>query len=515
MNQDIERTEELLKYANKKGSKKKLIVIVAILAVLAVGGGLFAGLKIHNNSQITEKLNKADALLKEGDYKAALTAYEDVIEIDENNAAAYEGAGDSHRGLGKPKEALVNYEESIKKDKKRKSPYPKAIRTATELGDDKKAEKLVKDMNKNVEGAEKVTVEQMIMGCTPANMQSGGTVCESTEGLFIANKPNKGDISLIDNDGKEKKVFTYGDLGKNQYLGRLNYWDGWIYYAVIEYFDDIDGDSTSATMRRVKIDGSSDMELACDMIVNPGNIAIIKGKIYYTQWPFMGDSTLNRCDINGENVEELTAINGDFICIDGNNIYYSRSGGAESPLDSIYNYNIGSGESMEVKANEYFNLLGGQDNKLYGFGGAAGGTMDIKALDLSDNSIKKVGETLYVDNANLCESKIYWMSYREYLSYGETDNSDKDFLEVRETGLTGDEGKTVKIKLNKSEVFKDDNPENAYGVLISDLCVVNDKLYYTLHREMSDEKADGLELTITPVFGCINLDGTENELYGY
>ena len=76
MNEELERTEELLASAGRKNNRKKLVAVIIAAAVFAAGVGVFAGIKIHNSSQLKEYLKTAEVNLEEGRYKEAIASYD-------------------------------------------------------------------------------------------------------------------------------------------------------------------------------------------------------------------------------------------------------------------------------------------------------------------------------------------------------------------------------------------------------------------------------------------------------
>lgn len=150
MNQDIERTEELLSETTNKSKKKKLIIVAVLAGVLAIAAGVYAGININGEKQIDEYLKIAQAELREGDYKQAVKSFGKAIEIDGNNSEAYEGRADAYVGLKQPGKAIPDYHKAIENDKKSNDLYEKGVQTSIQANNENEANAFLDEMAENL-----------------------------------------------------------------------------------------------------------------------------------------------------------------------------------------------------------------------------------------------------------------------------------------------------------------------------------------------------------------------------
>lgn len=237
MNQDLERTEELLGKSGKKAKKKTGIIIIAIAAIIAAGIGVFIGVSGSNSNQVNEKLKIADKLLLEGKYEQAITAYNEVIKIDDKNAKAYEGLGDSYTKSNQYKKAVKPYKEAVKnaegKDKDKVA--DKVVTTAINNNDEKTAKEVLELRNKDKSDKEKKKLDDY-MEDRKAYQNVLNTLYdenkfeidgETITPFFYDNEFKSGELDFsenrfamadIDNDGKNELIFE-ANTAMSNYVG--------------------------------------------------------------------------------------------------------------------------------------------------------------------------------------------------------------------------------------------------------------------------------------------------------
>ncbi len=237
MNQDLERTEKLLGKSGKKAKKKTGIIIIAIAAIIAAGIGVFIGVSGSSSNQVNEKLKIADKLLLEGKYEQAITAYNEVIEIDDKNAKAYEGLGDSYTKSNQYKKAVKPYKEAVKnaegKDKDKVA--DKVVTTAINNNDEKTAKEVLELRNKDKSDKEKKKLDdymedrkayQNVLN-TLYDENKFETDGETITPFFYDNEFKSGELDFsenrfamadIDNDGKNELIFE-ANTAMSNYTG--------------------------------------------------------------------------------------------------------------------------------------------------------------------------------------------------------------------------------------------------------------------------------------------------------
>lgn len=154
MNQELERTEELMQAASGKSKKKKIIIIAVIAGVIAAGIGVFAGINIHNSNQCKAQLKIAQTNFKEGKYDEAIAAYTKAIELDDSNADAYEGRADAYVKTGKSEKAVPDYHKAIEHNKGKADLYRKGVKASLASSNIIEADKFLKAMDENIGEAE-------------------------------------------------------------------------------------------------------------------------------------------------------------------------------------------------------------------------------------------------------------------------------------------------------------------------------------------------------------------------
>ena len=532
INHELERTEELMVVSRSKNSKKKTIIIITTIAIIAAGAGIFAGLKIYTNSQIKSALNSAQKKIAESDYDAAIAAYDKVLEIDDSNSSAYEGRGDAYQALGKPQKALADYVSAKENDKGKKSPYVKAIRTAAVLKEDKKSNELVKEMRKNVEGMESATVGSVLMGCTPENLAADGIVCETEDGVYIANKPKNGDISFVDNDGKEKHIFTYKkdkdvEVNGPAEIYGINVMNGWVYYrATIGK----KGEDETSIIRKVRIDGNDDTSI--DNTYNVYGTLVIGDKLFYTYYE-RGTQANVLCvrDIKGHGFEKIDEVEG-AITSNGEKLFYMSAESDpedEEGFGSIYSlkeYDLKTKEINEVEEYptekyQYCKIIYSDNAVFYNINENIY-RYDLKTRDI--DGIMQFEKDEYI-NMSVCKDKLYYyetdfnddMSGQKLTKEG-TYSSYINVFDLVQKREVPDEN--LELSLTGKELNMRDEEENSDEfhdiVWLSNICCVKDRMYYSIDRQVGDyrdlEKA--FELS-KGMFGNMDMKGEDNQLYGY
>ena len=220
MQQEFERTEELLTASRKKKTKKKLLIIVIVAAIAAAAAGVFAGIRIHNDDQVKEQLKIAQASLREGDYSQAIVSFDKVIEMDDTNAAAYEGKGDAYARKGDYGESVRSYRKAIDKDKENKDIYRKADNSAVRGNDKKAAEEIISEMHDNIPGTKDTNIDnylearkayQKILNTIMDNnrlVTSNSRIDDLLEAEWGDPEENEFAVTDVDGDGEEELLFN-------------------------------------------------------------------------------------------------------------------------------------------------------------------------------------------------------------------------------------------------------------------------------------------------------------------
>ena len=98
---------------NSLVKKKKIIRIVAAIAIVLLS--VVGGIGIYNTPEniISRQLNLGYKCLADGDYEAAALAFEKAIEIDEKNMEAYMGGIESYINIGDEELLLAFYDRAL------------------------------------------------------------------------------------------------------------------------------------------------------------------------------------------------------------------------------------------------------------------------------------------------------------------------------------------------------------------------------------------------------------------
>lgn len=97
--------------------KGVIIAIAAVVGVLLIAGGAFGFLNFQKINAINSGLKNGEDLLSVQNYSEALVAFDGVLKLDPNNAAAIFGKAKAYTGMGNYKMANAFFEEAILKEK--------------------------------------------------------------------------------------------------------------------------------------------------------------------------------------------------------------------------------------------------------------------------------------------------------------------------------------------------------------------------------------------------------------
>ncbi len=529
MNYDYEKTEELLRYKRDKKNKKRLIIGIVILGLAVCAVGIIVGINIHKSNQANEQIKIAEKYMMEGDYQSAITAYDEVLKIDNKHADAYEGKGDAYMKLDNPKKATESFVQAIDNGNDGEETYDKAVDAAEEAGDKKTADRLIKERNEKYKNKNKDKKNPNgNLGSTPENITAGGIVCQVGEDLYVANKPRRGCITKIDKKGKERIVFEYPDISGTEYIARLNVWDGWIYYALLDFNEE---GATAGTLRKVKLSGNDDKEIKGVELYEPKSLVVIKDKLYYDSAGIDGFGYFAKADLDGTRQEKheeyaySAGSNGGFTT-DGEYIYYiSWEDDEEYDVNGKYKvmrYNI-----KNAKVNEIYLMCAGQmikkDDAIYGIEHFNGAPDSLVRVDLDDKKGDSLEEDFfenYINSFNLYDDEIWFASdklgeYGEEEYYDSYSNYDVKFYVIDAKDGKHIEAKDFTCSFTPEEIGLNDIdvPDEYKYLSLDHFCIINDKIYYQLTRNAIDP--DEGEQYVAPIFGRMNIDGTDNEIYGY
>lgn len=101
-----------------KHPSKKIIMIssIAVLGLIIVVGSVFAFISFQKINAINNGIRNGEALLAAANYTEALTAFDDVLKIDSNNADAILGKAKAYTGLANYTMARTFYEDALLKE---------------------------------------------------------------------------------------------------------------------------------------------------------------------------------------------------------------------------------------------------------------------------------------------------------------------------------------------------------------------------------------------------------------
>lgn len=96
--------------STKSFASMKKIIIIAIVAVILIGGGIFAAVTLFGGASVSvgvaDMLQLADRYLTEMNYEQAVIEFQRVIEIEPNMVEAYLGLAEAYVALGEKDKAV-------------------------------------------------------------------------------------------------------------------------------------------------------------------------------------------------------------------------------------------------------------------------------------------------------------------------------------------------------------------------------------------------------------------------
>lgn len=99
------------------GARVAIIIGVCILGLALIGGGIFGFFSFQKSNAINVSLKNGNTFLTEEKFQEALTEFEKVLALDENNGEALLGKAKAATGLGDYQTARTFYEEALKHEK--------------------------------------------------------------------------------------------------------------------------------------------------------------------------------------------------------------------------------------------------------------------------------------------------------------------------------------------------------------------------------------------------------------
>ena len=115
---------------------RRTTAIAAALSVLALGSPLITGC---TNPLETQYLNQGVEKQKAGNYQGAIDDWSKVIEINPQNAIAYNNRGSAKDDLGDHQGAITDYTKAIGIDPQNANAYINRSKARLNLGDNKGA----------------------------------------------------------------------------------------------------------------------------------------------------------------------------------------------------------------------------------------------------------------------------------------------------------------------------------------------------------------------------------------
>lgn len=352
------------------------------------------------------------------------------------------------------------------------------------------------------------------LGCDPRDVAADGMVCHNGGSYYVANKPTNGCITKIDGKGRKIIVYRNSRLGETGYISKMNIWNGWIYFAVMnEGFDmDAPGVTRYGEFRRVKIGSGKDERIdEVDFYYQDGsgNAVIAGGKLYYTSAESMDDYDIQliECNLDGSDKRILSKDAGwGKFAINDDGIYYNENSGKGDIDYNIVKRTFSNIGKPEIVAKGYCR------NILYSGGKLYCAIINIKAK--SDYFVW-LSDSLYSVNLQTGEKEqIKAISGKGLRIDALTDDGSnivaamnvcrmEDVINVKEKYFFIDKKSKKRTKvitkiLNREALNAEGRPS------VYDIFVLGNTLYYHCNFERDDEfYDDGPE---KPVFEEIDLD---------
>ena len=259
-------------------------------------------------------------------------------------------------------------------------------------------------------------------------------------------------------------------------------------------------------------------------LFNTKSFAIIGGKFYYDSLINNGTGSVLQANLDGS--KQTTIVGGSNelgFTTDGKHIYYTNwREEEEDDFDeepTLMNYNINSG-----KTNEEFLMWSKQmvkrDNTIFGIETTNGAPDRLVKVDLKTKKTKYPADDFfenYMNAMNVYGNEL-WFASDQLGEYGDEEEFDSySNYDVRFYAVNTKTDKHMEekdftysftpeeIRLNEVNV-----PEDSKSLCF---CIVDDKIYYKLMRSATDDN-EGVQ-HVAPLFGRMNIDGTDNEIYGY
>ena len=184
----------------KKSRKIAIIIGACVLGAILVAGGLAGFLHYQKVGAINAGIKNGEAFLNERKYNEALSAFDGVLQIDENNADAVFGKAKAYSGLTDYQAAKTYYEEALNKEK------------------DSKKLKLIFDAYIDSEVKNKATQETLFALLERATQQTGDETYVNKKSEYSVKSPSfnlnpgtyqgKQSLEIIKGDSADKIYYT-------------------------------------------------------------------------------------------------------------------------------------------------------------------------------------------------------------------------------------------------------------------------------------------------------------------
>lgn len=397
---DIEKTESLLdeKQEDKKDNKKKktIIIVAVILALLVAGIGIYSFILYRNQQEYSKNLDLGYKSLDDGDYEAAILAFNEAISISDKEVAPYEGivqAAIYTKNIPLAQEAYGNL-------------YRITGDTVYEYLED-----------------------QVVYGNSNGNISNAGLVVQQGNTTYLVDNHSQ-DSSFIwkikDNKPEILTAINYFNTttqinsGTSNGVSSLNLYGTKLYYLNNNRMEvcDIETGRTAGYYT-----GLSNNLTSIDF----RQFIIYEDKIYFTGLPNTNKSgmyTLYVCDMNGNSLTPIfqSGYVNRFI-IDGDYIYAvsANASGESSKLTKISLDNYNETEDIYTGDQELINnffivnneLYFSQYNAVYGAGEDTLYGDKISKINLETNETTLLGSPGKVSSMNTDGSSLFYISNKE------------------------------------------------------------------------------------------------------
>lgn len=392
---DIEKTERLLeekKDTKKDNNKKKTIIIVAVILALLVSGiGIYSFILYRNHQEYSKNLDLGYKNLDDGDYEAAILAFNEAIAISDKEVEPYEGIV----------QAAI---------------YTNDIPLAQEAYDN-----LYRITGDTVY---EYLENQVVYGNSNGNISNAGLVLQQGNTTFLVDNHSQ-DYSYIwkirDNKPEILRCVRYynystGMTSISNNISSLNLYGTKLYYLNNEKMEVCDIETGSVSTDYTKLSS-----------IDFRQFIIYQDKIYFTgvlSTNKSGLTSLFVCDMDGNNVTPILQVGYVNRFIINDDFIYAISGNSTGEDSALVKISLNDYTDTEELFSENYKLLNNffvLNNELYfdyynstfnaGVDKLYGDT--ISKINLDNNELIEIGSPGKVSSLNTDGSNLFYISNQE------------------------------------------------------------------------------------------------------